>query len=55
VLNSIQLVIKEFEKTGGYRDIPEDYRITNTSWRVLKLIAGNAKLSNLWDGIRKSK
>jgi UDP-N-acetylglucosamine 2-epimerase (non-hydrolysing) len=55
VLNSIQLVIKEFEKTGGYRDIPEDYRITNTSWRVLKLIAGNAKLSNLWDGISKSK
>jgi UDP-N-acetylglucosamine 2-epimerase (non-hydrolysing) len=55
VLNSIQLVIKEFEKTGGYHDIAEDYKITNTSWRVLKLISGNAKLSNLWDGIRKSK
>jgi UDP-N-acetylglucosamine 2-epimerase (non-hydrolysing) len=54
VLNSIQLVVKEFEKTGGYRDIAEDYKITNTSWRVLKLISGNAKLSNLWDGIRKS-
>jgi UDP-N-acetylglucosamine 2-epimerase (non-hydrolysing) len=55
VLNSIQLVIKEFENTGGYRDIAEDYKVTNTSWRVLKLISGNAKLSNLWDGIRKSK
>jgi UDP-N-acetylglucosamine 2-epimerase len=55
VLNSIQLVISEFEKSGGYHDIAEDYKITNTSWRVLKLISGNAKLSNLWHGIRDNK
>jgi UDP-N-acetyl-L-fucosamine synthase len=55
VLNSIQLVIKEFEKSDCYDDIAEDYKITNTSWRVLKLISGNAKLSNLWHGIRENK
>jgi UDP-N-acetyl-L-fucosamine synthase len=55
VLSSIQIVIKEFEKSGGYKNIAEDYKITNTSWRVLKLISGNAKLSNIWDGIRSSK
>ena len=27
-------------------NIPTDYTITNTSWRVLKLILGNAGLSN---------
>ena len=33
--------------------IPVDYSITNTSWRVLKLILGNTKLSNKWWGINK--
>jgi len=32
--------------------IPEDYRITNTSHRVLKIILGTAKLSNSWHGIQ---
>jgi UDP-N-acetylglucosamine 2-epimerase len=32
--------------------IPADYRIMNTSERVVKLILGTAKLSNLWNGIR---
>lgn len=50
VSDSIRLVIREHEK-GGYVDIPEDYSITNTSWRVLKLISGNAQLSNRWHGI----
>jgi UDP-N-acetylglucosamine 2-epimerase (non-hydrolysing) len=31
--------------------IPTDYTITNTSWRVLKLILGNTKLSNKWWGV----
>lgn len=31
---------------------PEDYQITNTSERVVKLILGTARLSNGWDGIR---
>ena len=33
--------------------IPTDYTITNTSWRVLKLILGNAGLSNKWWGINE--
>ena len=53
VINSIQIVVREFENTKGYRKIAEDYTIDNTSWRVLKLISGNAGLSNLWDGIVK--
>jgi UDP-N-acetylglucosamine 2-epimerase (non-hydrolysing) len=32
--------------------VPADYRIMNTSERVVKLILGTAKLSNLWNGIR---
>jgi UDP-N-acetylglucosamine 2-epimerase (non-hydrolysing) len=52
VLNSIQIVLKEFEKSAGYKRIPDDYTIENTSWRVIKLISGNAKLSNLWNGIK---
>jgi UDP-N-acetylglucosamine 2-epimerase (non-hydrolysing) len=32
--------------------IPEDYQITNTSHRVLKIILGTAKLSTLWHGIQ---
>lgn len=32
-------------------EIPNDYKIENTSERVLKLILGTAKLSNLWSVI----
>jgi UDP-N-acetylglucosamine 2-epimerase (non-hydrolysing) len=52
VLDSVRLVIEEHEK-GRYTNIAQDYLITNTSWRTLKLIMGNTSLSNLWDGIRK--
>jgi UDP-N-acetylglucosamine 2-epimerase (non-hydrolysing) len=52
VINSIQIVINEFRETGGYKQIAEDYAIENTSWRVLKLISGNSRLSNLWNGIK---
>jgi len=52
VMNSIQMVIKEFEINGKYKRIADDYTITNTSWRVLKLIMGNTKLSNLWYGVK---
>ncbi len=37
------------------RSIPADYTITNTSWRVLKLILGNAGLSNKWWGVSKDE
>ncbi len=52
VLNSVSLVINE-HKAGAYKQIPAEYRIENTSWRVLKLIMGNAGLSNDWWGIKK--
>jgi UDP-N-acetylglucosamine 2-epimerase (non-hydrolysing) len=52
VLDSVRLVIEEHEK-GRYTNIAQDYLITNTSWRTLKLIMGNTSLSNLWYGIRK--
>lgn len=51
VLDSVRLCIFEHQENGLYHKIAEDYTITNTSWRVLKLIIGNAKLSNLWHGI----
>jgi UDP-N-acetylglucosamine 2-epimerase (non-hydrolysing) len=50
VLESVHLTIEEHLK-GKYSQIPPDYTINNTSWRVLKLIMGNAGLSNLWHGI----
>lgn len=52
VLSSVRIVIEE-HKIGGYERIAEDYTITNTSWRVLKLIMGNARLSNKWWGINQ--
>jgi len=51
VLSSIHTVISEFENMPTYQRISEDYKIENTSWRVLKLILGNTKLSNQWLGI----
>ena len=51
VLDAVGLVMAE----GRERletEIPAEYRIPDTSWRVLKLILGTAKLSNVWDGVR---
>lgn len=53
VCNSVKLVIDEHE-AGKYQHIPKEYKIENTSWRVLKLIMGTAKLSNSWHGITKT-
>jgi UDP-N-acetylglucosamine 2-epimerase (non-hydrolysing) len=50
ILNSISLSIKE-KKERKTKSIPEDYLVEDTSWRVAKLISGNCKLSNLWNGI----
>jgi len=51
VLDSIALVIEEHNQRT-YPHIPADYTITDTSWRVLKLIQGNAGLSNIWWGVK---
>lgn len=57
VLNAIATVIDEqqtFTLSGVEgTNIPSDYQIENTSWRVLKLILGNTKLSNKWWGIEQ--
>jgi UDP-N-acetyl-L-fucosamine synthase len=51
VVNSVRMVIDEFNDKSHHLEIPADYKIENTSWRVLKLIMGNAGLSNEWWGI----
>jgi UDP-N-acetylglucosamine 2-epimerase (non-hydrolysing) len=53
VLDSVEIAIEEC-KTRTEDSIPNDYRITNTSWRVLNLIVGTTRLSNRWDGINSS-
>lgn len=64
VLSSVRTVIAEYQKIKDknsenrsdlchLRSIPKDYTITDTSWRVLKLILGNTKLSNKWWGINE--
>ena len=54
VIDSVKLVIEE-HKNKKYDKIPFEYEILNTSWRVLKLILGTARLSNSWSGIIKNE
>ena len=56
VLSSVETTIAEFKQSltpDASRHMPfvPDYNIPDTSWRVLKLILGNTRLSNLWNGI----
>jgi len=53
VLNSVEVMIN-IHSDGVPENIPEEYKITNTSNRVLNLIMGNTKLSNKWHGIPNS-
>jgi UDP-N-acetylglucosamine 2-epimerase (non-hydrolysing) len=50
VLDSVSLCISE-HKQLRFKQIPTEYLIGDTSWRVLKLIMGNTNLSNRWYGI----
>jgi len=50
IMNSIEVTIDEFVNRKN-KDIPDEYKISDTSWRVLKIIIGTAKLSNKWWGI----
>jgi UDP-N-acetylglucosamine 2-epimerase (non-hydrolysing) len=52
ILGSISLSLNE-KKERKFRNVPSDYLIEDTSWRVLKLITGNARLSNIWWGIKE--
>jgi len=51
VLNAIAAVIGEHRAQNTEHRTPEEYFIPDTSWRVVKLILGNTKLSNKWWGI----
>ena len=51
VIQSILLTIDIFSIKKKI-EIPQEYKIDNTSERVLKLISGNTKLSNFWWGIK---
>jgi UDP-N-acetylglucosamine 2-epimerase (non-hydrolysing) len=51
ILNSVSMVVKEI-KERKFKSVPADYQINDTSWRVVKLIIGNCKLSNLWSGVK---
>lgn len=58
ILSSVDAIIKNFDEhrnAGIKSTIPDDYKIKNTSERVVNLILGTAKLSNLWDGIIKNE
>ncbi len=50
ILRSVALAAAsaEFDRT---QPIAREYDVTNTSYRVVKLILGTAKLSHVWDGI----
>lgn len=50
VLQSVRLAIEE-HKNKKHSSIPPEYQVTDTSLRVVKLIIGNTRLSNLWNGI----
>lgn len=50
LLDSISLTISEFGKKVKY-NIPKEYEITNTSWRVVKLLLGTAKLNSKWENL----
>jgi UDP-N-acetylglucosamine 2-epimerase len=53
VIGSINSTVFEFDENCGYRKIAEDYKIENTSLRVLKIILGNTSLSNKWWGLNQ--
>ena len=50
ILRSVELVVQSAAH-DRQQPIAKEYEVTNTSYRVLKLILGTAKLGHLWDGI----
>ncbi len=50
ILQAIKVVTAEAESQRNH-PIPSEYEIENVSQRVVKMIVGTAKLSNMWDGI----
>lgn len=48
LLDAIGLTIEEFNRKIP-RSIPREYEISNTSWRVVKLILGTTRLNSKWE------
>ncbi len=51
IINSIKLLISE-SLNNFKSEYTEDYKVLNTSLRVVKLIQGTSKISNMWNGIQ---
>ena len=47
LLNGVSAVVAQASEEGG-SEVPADYSIENTSWRVVKLILGTASLTSRW-------
>ncbi len=54
IVDAVRVVMQEHAERAP-RTVPPEYLVQNTSWRVLKLILGTAKLSNTWSGIQGGK
>lgn len=54
IIDSINLILQEYQ-LGVKKEYSEEYKIENTSWRVVKLILGLAKLNNKWNSIANFK
>lgn len=57
IISGVETVTRMFAErrmAGTSHPVPADYCVTNTSERVVSLILGTAKLSNVWDGIRSN-
>ncbi len=50
IINAIEIARSGFDEYKS-QEIPAEYKVLNTSQRVLKLIAGTCRLSNGWDGV----
>jgi UDP-N-acetylglucosamine 2-epimerase len=50
ILSAVRMVVANKQATREHQ-IPVEYSVSNTSFRVVKLILGTAKLGHLWDGI----
>lgn len=50
VCESIATVVAEHQERS-YQNIPAEYQVEDTSWRVLKLIKGLAFLNKTWSGL----
>jgi UDP-N-acetylglucosamine 2-epimerase (non-hydrolysing) len=50
VMGSIKIAVQE-NVGKPLKHLPPEYSVSDTSWRVLKLIQGLSSLSNIWHGV----